>query len=220
MARRFLYKMTSIAGAAPCVEDGLLSLAICKPMIRRTAQVGDLLVGVAANSAFADNRLVYVARVTGKLEQGAYYRERAYRQRPDCIYEWAGGRFDVRDGALFHGTQDELAHDIGPHPGYARAHTLLSTEFRYFGRDGTTEYRSRHPHLANAVNRLGRGHRVNHGQAVEREIEALFAQLMREAEPATTRTASSLASCGQAGRRAGNDKARSGKQGAADGELG
>jgi len=40
MARIYFYKLTTDDGGAPCVQDGLLSLAICKPMIRGTAEVG------------------------------------------------------------------------------------------------------------------------------------------------------------------------------------
>ena len=42
MPRIYFYKLTTDNGGAPCVQDNLLSLAICKPMIRMAAQVGDL----------------------------------------------------------------------------------------------------------------------------------------------------------------------------------
>lgn len=67
MPRFFFYKLTVDNDGAPCVVDGLLSLAICKPMIRRTAFPGDLIFGFAANSLHADNRLIYIARVTEKI---------------------------------------------------------------------------------------------------------------------------------------------------------
>jgi hypothetical protein len=35
---RDFYKLTADNGGAPCVRYGLLSLAICKPMIRKTAR--------------------------------------------------------------------------------------------------------------------------------------------------------------------------------------
>ena len=46
------------AGAAPCVERGTLSLAICKPMMRSSAEVDDLifwLCGEFARSAKSPN---------------------------------------------------------------------------------------------------------------------------------------------------------------------
>jgi len=39
MPKIYFYKLTCDDGGAPCVQDGLLSLAICKPMIRSTAEV-------------------------------------------------------------------------------------------------------------------------------------------------------------------------------------
>ncbi|MFM8479413.1 MAG: hypothetical protein ACKOEO_26795 [Planctomycetaceae bacterium] len=39
----YVYKIVVDNGGAPCVHDRLLSLAICKPAIRRTAQAGDLI---------------------------------------------------------------------------------------------------------------------------------------------------------------------------------
>lgn len=48
--RIYFYKLVADNGGAPCVENGLLSLAICKPMIRKTAKEGDLILGFAGNS--------------------------------------------------------------------------------------------------------------------------------------------------------------------------
>jgi hypothetical protein len=76
VARIYFYKLTVDDGGAPCVEDGLLSLAICKPFIRVKAKVGDVVFGFAANSLYSDNRLIYAARVTDKESGGAYYRAR------------------------------------------------------------------------------------------------------------------------------------------------
>jgi hypothetical protein len=65
------------SGGAPCVQKGLLSLAICKPMIRSSARCGDFILGFAANSLRpSDNRLIYAARVTRKLCNGEYYKDR------------------------------------------------------------------------------------------------------------------------------------------------
>jgi len=49
MGAFYLYKMIVNDGGAPCVQDSLLSLAICKPMIRSAAREGSTLLGFAAN---------------------------------------------------------------------------------------------------------------------------------------------------------------------------
>jgi hypothetical protein len=97
----YVYKLTVDSGGAPCVERGVLSLAICKPMIRRTAEVGDLIFGFAASSLSRDNRLIYVARVTDTKRNGAYFRDKRFARRGDCVYEWHRGRFHWRRGARY-----------------------------------------------------------------------------------------------------------------------
>ena len=40
LARFYRYVLVSDDGVAPCVDNNLLTLATCKPLIRRTARVG------------------------------------------------------------------------------------------------------------------------------------------------------------------------------------
>lgn len=128
--RLFVYKLSSDTGAAPCVHDGVLTLAICKPMIRSSAQVGDLLFGFAADSLSPDNRLIYIARVTAIEEE--YYNDPDYAGRPDRIYlRGEDGRFRVRSGARFHEDGTLIERDIGAFPEYDRARVLVSDDFRY-----------------------------------------------------------------------------------------
>jgi hypothetical protein len=47
-------------------------------MIRSTAKRGDLIFGFAAKSLHADNPLIYIARVTEKVEGGLYYMQRQF----------------------------------------------------------------------------------------------------------------------------------------------
>jgi hypothetical protein len=73
MSKIYFYKLIADNGGAPCVTNDLLSLAICKPMTRKTAEIGDLIFGFAANSLNPDNRLIYVSRVTDKRCDGKYF---------------------------------------------------------------------------------------------------------------------------------------------------
>jgi hypothetical protein len=161
MGRIYFYKLMVDAGAAPCVRGGILSLAICKPMIRSGAKVGDLMFGFMASSRDPRNRLIYAALVTKKLTNGEYYKSDKYSSRNDCIYEFKAGRYARRKGAIFHDKESDLNHDLGDHPEYVRANVLLSNDFRYFGARGTDEYKSEYELVRKAVERLGRGQRVN-----------------------------------------------------------
>jgi len=101
--RQFVYKLTHDNGAAPCVDGAeLLTLAICKPLIRKTARVGVLIFRFAANSLSRDNRLIYIARVTAVELDGDYYDKVMYEHRPDRIYiRGDDGHFSIRSDARF-----------------------------------------------------------------------------------------------------------------------
>jgi len=172
--RIYLYKLTTDSGGAPCVKDGLLTLAICKPMIRTTAQVGDLVFGFAANRMYpggrvTDNHLIYIARVDARLSGRDYYGGAEFAERMDCVYEPTGEGFRWRAGARCHGPED-LVHDLGDRPIYRRAVVLASRDFRYFGKEGSSDYKSRFPLVKDAIERMGRGHRVHHDEALRREL--------------------------------------------------
>ena len=172
MPRIYLYKLTTDVGQAPCVQDGLLTLAICKPMIRTTAQVGDLIFGFAADrmsfpSRTTDNHLIYIARVD-EIFGRDYYGSAEFADRMDCVYEPAGEAFaGVR--ARCHGPE-HLVHDLGDGPAYRRAVVLASRDFRYFGKAGSSDYKDHFPAVKDAVEGTGRGHRVHHDEVLRREL--------------------------------------------------
>ena len=66
----YVYKIVVDSGGAPCVSRGLLSLAICKPKIRKTAGKNSFVFGFGGKEY--EERLIYIARVTGRLGKGAY----------------------------------------------------------------------------------------------------------------------------------------------------
>ena len=174
VSRIYLYKLTTDSGGAPCIQDGLMTLAICKPMIRTTAQVEDLVFGFAANrmdpdGCATDNHLIYIARVDQKLFGRDYYGRAEFADRTDCVYEPAGEGFAWRAGARCHGPGD-LVHDLGDGPTYRRAVVLASSDFRYFGSAGSSDYKSQFPAVKDAVERMGRGHRVHHDEVLRREL--------------------------------------------------
>ena len=142
-------------------------------MIRKSAKPGDGIFGFAANSLHRDNRLIYVAVLSANVDGSYYYNSDRYRYRGDCIYELRGDHFIRRRRARFHGNPRDLVHDLGQYPIYDRANTLLSTDFRYFGKDGTDRYKSLYPLIKEVVETLGQGHRVHHGAQLREELFAL-----------------------------------------------
>lgn len=171
--------MTVDNGGAPCIKKRLLSLAICKPAIRRTAEKGDIIIGVAAKSLYPDNRLIYIARVNKTISGKKYYSQQEYGRRPDCIYLWDGCNFKYRRDAKFHSKED-LAHDLGKPPQYDCAHVLLSRTFRYFGGKGPRNFGEKYPQLAAKIKSLSQGHRVNKlPDDLRRELRRFAAELWK-----------------------------------------
>ena len=189
--RTYVYKLTSDRGGAPCAppprvgENPLLTLSICKPAIRRTAQVGDRLLGITSRALarredYPLHAVIYAARVTGTLDFGAYYEpESRFGQRPDCIYT-----LGPEDGALKHSGRTRLhaepaylARDVGREPHFRNARTLLCEEFRYFGAEAVA-IPERFPRLLHTAEALGQGHRVYDERDAEAgELNRLFAML-------------------------------------------
>jgi hypothetical protein len=169
----YVYKMVADNGGAPCVSDGLLTLAICKPMIRKMAEVNSLVFGFGGKEY--GEKLIYVAKVTEKLRDGDYYRQPKYARRRDCIYQEVHGKPEIKANARFHRDGDQLQHDAGLN--FERAFVLLSREFRYFGKQGTTDYQNDFPQIAKLIEKMKRGHRVNYSPDVYAALEKLKAKV-------------------------------------------
>ena len=142
-----LYSYTIVvdSGFAPNPFHGFCTLACCKPGVRRTAQEGDYVVGIAPKEL--GNRLVYAMRVTDIVEFDDYWHDKRFRiKRPD-IEE--GGEKALGDNvyhrnraakwqqapsqhSLENGQQDwELTRqDISGEK------VLISDDFIYWGGDG------------------------------------------------------------------------------------
>jgi len=116
----YVYKMVTDNGGAPCVTGKLLSLAICKPKIRKSAARGSLIFGFGGKEY--QERLIYIARVTGKLEGEAYYQQPKYAP-PAGLHLPPGFR---SRRALSHDDSAPVSSQNAPFPSYkaARVHVV------------------------------------------------------------------------------------------------
>ncbi len=170
----YVYKCVWDDGGAPCVDFGLFSLTICKPAIRRKAEPGDIIFAFGGNNEETPNRLVYIAKVTQRHDSGEYFKLKKYRGRQDCIYNVKNnGRIVHRPDKCLHSQEGNWIKDVGEHPDYANAVALVSDDFRYFGREGTDDWKRSCPFLAKEVERLDQGHRVRWGAVQLRELTKL-----------------------------------------------
>jgi Nucleotide modification associated domain 2 len=185
--RTYIYKLTSDRGGAPCAPpptlgSRLLTLSICKPAIRRTAQPGDRIVGITSHAlaeceGYPLNAVIYAAIVSSALDSREYFAPRGeFRSRPDCIYTFrrSTGLLEHARKTRLHVDSAHAATDVGRHPYYRNARTLLSHDFRYLG---VTAKRipSRLINLTEIAQHPGQGHRVfEEGSPVGIELDALF----------------------------------------------
>jgi|GEM_PF-976408 len=160
--RVFSYVVVHDTGFAPNPFHGLLTLACCKPLIRKTASVGDLIVGLSSRS----ERIVYATQVAEVLSFEEYWADPMYRSRRpiidspqivyragDNIYEPVGGGY--RQLPSFHSNRDG-SEDAGlKRTDLSGNHVLVCERFTYWGRSG--------PALPEGLQFLavGRGHRSN-----------------------------------------------------------
>jgi hypothetical protein len=181
VSRVYIYKLTVDDGGAPCIQGGMLSLAICKPAIRATACPDNIILGFAANSLYVNNCLVYAANVTRHLDAREYFSESRYATRADCIYRWDGQQFKWKKGAMYH-SPDDVEHDLGVFPQYERANVLLSERsknYRYFKDSGPIDYKRSYPLLTSLVERLGQGHRINFPTQLQMELRQFIERIWK-----------------------------------------
>ncbi len=81
--RLFSYKMTTDSGFAPNPFHGFLTLANCKPSIRKSKKEGDWIAGFTSKELNGDligeERLVYLMQVTNKIPYKDYWNDPLYK---------------------------------------------------------------------------------------------------------------------------------------------
>jgi hypothetical protein len=135
MTRLYAYKMTNDNGFAPNPYAGCLTLATCKPALRKTKKVGDWMAGftgLSMGAAPGQERLVYLARISRKLALEDYYEQYPQKRPGNCpnadnIYRRDGNGSWQQLENPFHGAE-KLAEDV------AGKYVLVADEFYYFGR--------------------------------------------------------------------------------------
>lgn len=182
MVKVYSYIVAHDSGFAPNPFHGICTLACCKPVIRRTAKVGDLIVGMSSRC----EHIVYAMKVDCVLSFDGYWGDHAgAAKRPDMrstrvidsrgdnIYEPVDdGRYrqlpslhSTKDGTEYAEHTWNLRHDL------SGKQVLVGDRFVYFGKDG--------PPLPSELSflRVGRGHRCNFTSSQVNAVAAWFATL-------------------------------------------
>ncbi|MBN1782727.1 hypothetical protein JW948_16445 [bacterium] len=167
MSRLYSYVLWKDTGAAPNPFLGVCTLAICKPAIRRTAQIGDWIIGTGSkNSSLGDfhNKLIYCMKISSKMSMVEYdswtkinlkektpnwHHSDPRRRCGDSIYD-----FLTTPPAIRKSVHDENNRDRD----LSGKYVLLSTHYWYFG-DQAVEIPSDFIKLV----KKGSGHRSRFG---------------------------------------------------------
>ncbi|MCB0173540.1 MAG: hypothetical protein KDJ97_23670 [Anaerolineae bacterium] len=140
--RLFSYKLKHDTGFAPNPFFGVLTLATCKPRIRKSKRVGDWIAGFTSRSlcrdAVGEERLIYLMQITDKIPIFEYFLHPNFQNKiPDLdrkefvyhagdnIYKPHAGDFIQLDNKN-HFPHDKVKDLSGEF-------VLISTKFYYFG---------------------------------------------------------------------------------------
>lgn len=145
--RLFSYVVARDYGFAPNPFFGICSLATCKPRIRKTASIGDWIVGTGSKLKGRQRCLVYVMCVTEAVAFDEYWKdERFRRKKPNLsgsLKQAFGDNIYFQDDFGQWQQQDSHHSYQGgtPNPHNIRNDTqvdrvLLSTVYAYWGGSG------------------------------------------------------------------------------------
>lgn len=152
-ARIFRYVVRQDRGGSPNPFGGWCSLAVCKPAVRRTAHVGDWIIGLRSG---ANDEVVYAMRVDEVMTLGEYWRDLRFRSKrpghcrpPDNFYRPGRCGTFVQVENDLHGPRQALRDTSG-------RHVLVSWHFWYFG-DQSPQLPTELVHLVHS----GQGHALH-----------------------------------------------------------
>jgi len=165
----YSYIVAEDTGFSPNPFWGHCTLACCKPVIRRTAEVGDWVVGLSRKSA--GNRVVFAMEVDDVLSYADYFRDERFAAKiPDfnkgkVIYKCGDNIYkplihEPLTNDDFYQQQSMHSEEQGPEENFdTKMHdlkgknALISKTFQYFGSNG--------PELPRYLHELkvGRGHK-------------------------------------------------------------
>jgi hypothetical protein len=131
MSRIWRYVLAHDTGMAPCVDDGVLTLTCCKPMIRKNGRRGEWVIGFVPTRA-GRGRVAWVGQIADVLHLGEY--EARFGGRQDALYRLDGYTEDGTERLIplrddYHADADSQRRD------WRGKHALIFEPFWYWGRN-------------------------------------------------------------------------------------
>ena len=182
----FAYVVARDYGFAPNPFGGYCTLATCKPDIRRSAQVGDWVVGTGSAGRNRKGYLVYTMKVAEVMTFDAYWTDPRFQHKKpnlhsskkiafgDNIYHRAHGGWSQLDS--HHSWPDGTPNDRNIRNDTQADRVLVSTEYAYWGGSGPKipqDLRNFHGHDIC----IGRGYKRHFPADMVAEFVAWFSSL-------------------------------------------
>ncbi|HCW63166.1 MAG: hypothetical protein ABGW88_04960 [Leeuwenhoekiella sp.] len=173
--RLFSYCIPFDDGAAPNPFWNECTLAICKPSIRRVAQVGDWVAGVGSvnvNGISFQNKLVYTMKITSKMTMEEY-NTYCSKSLPNKIPDVQSGDYRRNVGDSIYDFSNSENPTLRPSVHIIKnrdrdlggKNVLLSNHFYYFGKNAINIPEHLHP-----IVKQGQAHKSNANEPFKLEF--------------------------------------------------
>lgn len=143
----FIYVVARDFGFAPNPFHGYCTLATCKPDIRKSARLGDWVMGVGGSRLKATGRCIYLMKVTEMIKFDVYWQDDRFQvKKPlrngslvmmvgDNVYHRVEGTGDWTQEDSHHSNPDGSPNMQNLATDTRSENVLVSTHFYYFGSD-------------------------------------------------------------------------------------
>ena len=147
MTKLYSYVVKRDYGFAPNPFFGVCTLATCKPKIRKTAEIGDWVIGTGSKTQKKDGYAIFVMRVSEKLSFNEYWNgPRFQRKRPNL----QGSTKQAFGDNIYHKDEYGQWHQADSHHSYDNGicnphnvvndtsadNVLIGVEFAFWGDSG------------------------------------------------------------------------------------
>lgn len=184
MSRIYSYVVEHDLGFAPNPFWGICTLANCKPILRKYASVGDIIVGTGSAELQATDRLVYWMRISEITSFDGYWSDARFtRKKPNMngsmMHRYGDNIYHTGDDGTFQQIDSFHSEDDGSLSFANRERdtgttekVMLATDFAYFGKSAPVI-----PEHVRFLIKKGPSHKCRFSDEQRATIEAWLATL-------------------------------------------
>lgn len=141
----FSYVVSRDYGFAPNPFHGICTLATCKPVIRKQANIGDWIFGTGSISLKCKCKLIYAMQVTDKITYDEYWSDPYFaKKKPNMlgslVQNYGDNIYHQNEGVWIqsnshHSYENGVVNKYNLNRDTGSKSVLISEQFYYFGRN-------------------------------------------------------------------------------------